>query len=89
MDKENYEAINLPLEKGGQMLLFLPKEHQNPLDILKDPAWISQFYETNDTKMLNISLPSFTLKQDYSLTNMLSSMGVNRALSKTDAQFLY
>lgn len=88
MDKENYEAINLPLEKGGQMLLFLPKEHQNPLDILKDPTWISQFYETNDTKMLDISLPSFTLKQDYSLTDMLSSMGVNRALSKTDAQFL-
>lgn len=88
MDNESYEAINLPLENGGQMLLFLPKDQHSPLDILKDPTWISQFYEKKDVKMLNIALPSFTSKQEYSLIDMLSSMGVSRALSKTDAQFL-
>lgn len=88
MNKENYEAVSLPLKKGCQMLLYLPKKQHDPQDILKDPEWISQFQNAEDVKMLDISLPSFTTKQDHSLTDMLASMGVKHALSKTDAQFL-
>lgn len=87
MDKENYEAVSLPLKEGNQMLFYLPKNSHDPLEILEDPAWISQFHKDEDVKMIDIALPSFTTKQDQLLTEMLTAMGVKHALSKTEAQF--
>ena len=88
MDKENYEAVSLPLKEGNKMLFYLPKNSHDPLEILEDPEWISQFQKDEDMKMIDIALPSFTTKQDQSLTEMLTAMGVKHALSKKQAQFI-
>lgn len=86
LETDSYEAISLPLRNGSKMCFYLPKQDHQIADILKDPQWLTQLQkEPEQRATIKLSLPTFSIQQEYSLDDTLQQLGIKRLYSQ-DAQ---
>ena len=88
---ENFGAIRLPLESGGDMWFMLPDQDVEPLDIinndqfyklLKDDTWQDQKFLT-----VNFSAPKFDISADFNLNQSLQNLGIKDVFDQKQADF--
>ena len=90
----DYEFIRLPYSNGAfSMDIVLPKEGvdiENVIEALDGTIWetLTRAMRSNSVRV-TLSMPRFSLKEnEYALNSVLMSMGMPRAFSEKNAQFL-
>ena len=88
---ENFGAIKLPLESGGNMWFMLPDQGVEPLDVidndqfyqlLEDDSWQDQKFLT-----VNFSVPKFDVSADFNLNQSLQNLGIKDVFTLDKADF--
>ena len=89
----DYELVRLPYSSGAfSMNIVLPKEGvdiDNVIESLDGSAWEALIGNMYGNKVfVTLSMPRFTLNNNLGLNDILTAMGMPRAFSDKDAQFL-
>ncbi|NLJ70539.1 MAG: serpin family protein [Clostridiaceae bacterium] len=88
---ENFGAVRLPLESGGNMWFMLPDEDVEPLDIIKNDQFYQLLENDNwqDQKFLtvNFSVPKFDVSSDFNLNQPLQNLGIKDVFELNQADF--
>ncbi|HHT25140.1 MAG TPA: serpin family protein [Clostridiaceae bacterium] len=88
---ENFGAVKLSLESGGNMWFMLPDQGVEPLDIvnndqfyqlLEDDTWKDQKFLT-----VNFSVPKFDVSADFNLNQSLQNLGIKDVFTLDKADF--
>lgn len=83
-ETQNLKALELPYKGNTSMVIFLPKERfglqeiKNNLSLEK----INEIEQNMSRKEINVFLPKFEFKKDYSLKENLKNMGIQKAFTE-------
>ena len=88
-----YEFVRVPYGNGHfAMILVLPKEGTDIEEVIEEidnATWNTLTRDmTGNTVLVTLSMPRFNLRGEIPLNNVLKAMGMPRAFSSEEAQFL-
>ena len=90
MDKEKFQALEMPyVNQELSMIIFLPKKIDGLREFERDfsyeniSSWLSEMHQ----QKVVVSVPKFTLTQEFSLADTLKSMGMQDAFIPGKADF--
>ncbi len=88
---DNFGAICLPLENGGNMWFILPDKSATSQDVLSRGQYIdmvlSQDWENKQTVIAHLTIPKFDVVEKKSLKDGLMQLGVTDIFSAEKANF--
>lgn len=88
---ENFGAVRLSLESGGNMWFMLPDQGVEPMEVInndqfyqliKDNSWEDQKFLT-----VNFSAPKFDVSSDFDLNQPLQNLGIIDVFTQDQADF--
>ena len=88
---QQFGAIQLTLQEGGGMWLFLPDEGKTTQDLLADPQvhqllWGREYADCKEL-LINLSLPKFDVSAQTTLNDGLKNLGVTDIFSPATGDF--
>lgn len=86
METDDYQAVRLELAQGYSMRFVLPREGLSPAQLLEKQERLFELKEPGESKLLSLSIPTFSFENSFELPDVLRTLGMEKAFTDS-AQF--